>query len=173
MNDNVYQKWAPTPVPRARELQARVMALPLFRRMAPKVFPRLHRWSYRLSKGRVTFAGRTAPVILVLVTGARTGTKRPVPLAAVPQGAGKWLVVGSNFGRPGHPAWTTNILAHPQVEITAGTTTYSAMARLLEGDERAKTWPELIWWFPIWAKYTDVTDRPFRVFCLEPVAGTS
>ena len=131
----------------------------------------VHRLSHQMFKGRFMLASPTAPVIVVAMKGSRTGVTRTVPLAAVPRKDGAWLVVGSNFGRGTHPAWTSNLIANPQVEVSAGTLTTPMRARLVEGPERDGLWPELIWWFPVWQNYTEVTDRQFRVFALEPEIG--
>lgn len=147
------------------------MSSPIFRRLSPRFFPMAHRLSHGVFKGRFMLASPSAPVIVVEVKGARTGLTRTVPLAAVPRKDGAWLVVGSNFGRRTHPAWTSNLIANPQVEVFVGALRLSMRARLVSGAERERLWPELIWWFPVWQNYTHVTDREFRVFALEPEVG--
>ena len=85
-------------------------------------------------------------------------------MATVPVDGDRFLVVGSNFARESHPAWTHNLLANPKATIVFRGTTIDVTARLLVGDERAARWPELLEWYPGWADYTQVTDREFRIF---------
>jgi len=102
-------------------------------------------------------------------TGARSGQPRDTPLAAVPVEDGKLLVVGSNFASDTHPAWTANLIAHPDITVTFRGRTFPVSSRLLSGDERSQRWDTLLEWFPNWSDYTEVTDREFRVFELQPV----
>jgi len=77
------------------------------------------------------------------------------------------LVVASNFGRERHPAWSTNLLVNPEVEVAAGGERWSGRARLLDEAEKAARWLDLIAHMPAWDGYTKVTDRDLRVFALE------
>jgi deazaflavin-dependent oxidoreductase (nitroreductase family) len=104
---------------------------------------------------------------MVLETrGAKTGELRRVALVYLPDGDGA-LVVASNFGREHHPAWSTNLLAHPDFQVAAGGERWQGRARLLDAEEKAERWPELIAHMPAWDGYTKVTDRDLRVFALE------
>ncbi len=141
-----------------------------FRRLAPAVLPQTHRFLHRLSGGR-WIVGSTAsqPMCMLHTIGARSGEPRDAPLGAVPIEDGKLLVVGSNFASDKHPAWTTNLIAHPEVTVTFKGRTFPVSARLLSGQERKDRWDLLLEWFPNWSDYTAVTDREFRVFELQPV----
>ena len=77
-------------------------------------------------------------------------------------------MVGSNFAREHHPAWTANLLAHPEAEVLFRGRRIPVRARLLGGDERASRWPTALAWYPQWATYDEVTDRELRLFELEP-----
>lgn len=107
-------------------------------------------------------------MLLLETTGARSGERRTTPLAAIPRGGGAFVVVGSNFARPQHPAWTGNLIAHPDAKVTFQGRRVEVTARLLTDAEREDVWPELLQWYPGWERYTEVTDRPFRVFELVP-----
>lgn len=141
-----------------------------FRWAAPKVLPQTHRILLRLSGGR-WIVGSTAsqPMCMLHTIGARSGEPRDAPLAAVPIEDDKLLVVGSNFASDKHPAWTANLIAHPDVTVTFKGRTFPVTSRLLSGQERDERWAMLLDWFPNWREYTSVTDREFRVFELEPV----
>jgi deazaflavin-dependent oxidoreductase (nitroreductase family) len=112
-------------------------------------------------------------MLMLRTTGARTGLARETPLAAIPRPSGSFLVMGSNFAREQHPAWTANLLATPHAVVVHRGRTIPVVARLLEADERAAVWPELLEWYPAWKDYTEVTDREFRVFELLPTATPS
>ena len=140
----------------------------VFRRvLGPKVFAKADRWVLYRTKGRLTAAGPPLfPTMVLTTTGARSGEARRVALVYLPDGDGA-LVVASNFGREAHPAWSANLLAHPEVEVAAGGERWSGRARLLDRDEKAARWPDLIAHMPAWDGYTKVTDRDLRVFALD------
>lgn len=134
-----------------------------FRAVAPRVLPKAHRAVNRLSGGRL-FDTPANPMCMLVTTGARSGQPRETPLAAVPVEEGRLLVVGSNFAAETHPAWTANLLAHPDATVTFRGETYQVRARLLADDERSARWQELLVWYPNWRGYSAITDREFRVF---------
>jgi deazaflavin-dependent oxidoreductase (nitroreductase family) len=107
-------------------------------------------------------------MLILHTVGAKTGQARETPLAAVPVDDDRIYVVGSNFARESHPAWTANLMAAPEAEITFRGRRRPVVARLLSDDERAEVWPQLLKVFPAWDRYGDVTSRPFRVFDLSP-----
>jgi len=56
---------------------------------------------------------------VVITTGARTGWLRVSVLLYVRRGQ-DFAVIGTNFGQPQHPAWTANLLSHPEAAIEVG-----------------------------------------------------
>lgn len=153
------------------KVPGRVLASRPFRWAAPKVLPRVHRVLHRLSGGRWMFDSQAQPMCMLHTIGARSGQPRETPLAAVPVEDDKLLVVGSNFASDRHPAWTANLLAHPDATVTFRGRTFPVSSRLLDGDERRGRWDLLLEWYPNWDDYTEVTDREFRVFELTPVTA--
>lgn len=109
-------------------------------------------------------------MLMLTTTGARTGRRRETPLAAVPLAAGAVLVVGSNFARRNHPAWTANLLTNPHAEIRFRGELTPVRARLLSGDERVRHWKTALEWFPAWADYDAITEGELRIFELKPAA---
>jgi deazaflavin-dependent oxidoreductase (nitroreductase family) len=146
-----------------------VLASRPFRWLAPRVLPRTHKLLHHLSGGRWMFDSDAQPMCMLTTTGAKTGQPRETPLAAVPVEDGKLLVVGSNFASDKHPAWTANLLAHPEASVRFKGRSFRVRARLLPDDEREERWDLLVGWFPNWRDYTEVTDRKFRVFELTPI----
>jgi deazaflavin-dependent oxidoreductase (nitroreductase family) len=144
-----------------------------FPRVAPHVFPPLDRWVNRVSGGRRFVSELFVPTILLTTTGARSGLPRPSPLACVPLGGDEYLVVGSNYGGERHPAWTGNLLAHPEATVTADGRVVSVRADLLAGDERADAWRRMTAVYPPWEAYATMAGRELRVFHLRPTGRPS
>ncbi|MEU3084980.1 nitroreductase family deazaflavin-dependent oxidoreductase [Streptomyces massasporeus] len=138
-----------------------------FARVAPHVVPALDRAVHRLTRGKVLLSAQLLPGVVLTSTGARSGLPRRTPLACMPEGDGRsWILVGSNFGRPGHPAWSHNLLAHPDVVISWKGRDVPVTARLLAGEERAAAWQALLRFWPPYAAYQARVEREIRVFRL-------
>ncbi|WP_206308417.1 nitroreductase family deazaflavin-dependent oxidoreductase [Streptomyces sp. A1277] len=153
-------------------LVQKVSSTRAFARIAPHVVPAVDRAVHRLTRGRVLLSARMLPGVVLTVPGARSGQPRTTPLACMPQpGDGDregWVLVGSNFGRPGHPAWTANLLAHPEeAVINWNGRDIPVRARLLAGEERAVVWKAALAFWPPYAAYQARIDREIRLFRLE------
>ena len=112
-------------------------------------------------------SSRIVPSIVLVSTGARSGQRRETPLATVPDG--DWFyVVGSNFARAPHPAWSYNLLAHPEATVVFRGRRIPVTARLLDAEEKAEIWPRLTAVWPTYDTYEDRTARDLRVFELRP-----
>ena len=159
---------APVPA-RGFRVPGRVLVSRPFRAIGPRVIPPFHRAISRLTGGRTLLDSAAQPMLMLHTRGARTGQPRQTPLAAVPLEGGRFLVVGSNFAREHHPAWTANLIANPDAEIVYRGERTPVRARLLEGAERERRWKTAVGWFPGWTDYVTVTDRQFRLFELEPL----
>jgi deazaflavin-dependent oxidoreductase (nitroreductase family) len=79
-----------------------------------------------------------------------------------------WVVVGSNWGQQHHPAWTANLLAHPDATVTLDGTDHPVRGRLLEGAERSRVWPRILLAWPAYKTYEERSGRELRIFRLEP-----
>lgn len=156
-------------------LVQKVSSTRTFARTAPHVVPSLDRAVHRLTRGKVLLSAQLLPGVILTATGARSGLPRRTPLACMPErepgpesGTGgrpaSWLLVGSNFGRTGHPAWTANLLAHPEAEINWKGEEIPVTAHLLEGEERADVWKALAAFWPPYATYQARVEREIRVF---------
>ncbi|OMI39482.1 nitroreductase family deazaflavin-dependent oxidoreductase [Streptomyces sparsogenes] len=140
-----------------------------FAKVAPHVVPALDRAVHRLTRGKVLLSARMLPGVILTTTGAKSGLPRRTPLACMPEGDGTWLLIGSNFGRPGHPAWTANLLAHPDAEISWKGRDIAVRARLLEGEEREEAWAAALRFWPPYAAYQARVERRIRLFRLTRV----
>lgn len=121
------------------------------RRVAPKLDPPL----LKLSGGRISSV-YPVPVMLLTTTGAKTGLAREHPLLYVADDAGL-LLIASNYGRPGHPAWYRNLIKNPRVEVLAGkhSGTYTAV-EIVDPAERSDAWDKAL---DMYAGYSDYEVR--------------
>lgn len=107
------------------------------------------------------------PVVLLTMTGARSGALRKVPLMRV-EHDGVYAAVASLGGAPSHPQWFFNLRAQPDILLQDGIDTWPVRARELEGTERDEWWQRCVAAFPPYADYQRKTDRVIPVFVLEP-----
>lgn len=146
----------------------RIAGSETFLRIAPKFVPKLDRAVYRLTKGRRIMSQGLVPTLVLFTTGARSGLQRETPLACLP-GDGGWYVVGSNYGQATHPAWTANLLAHPDAAVAFEGQRLDVTARLLDAGEKRAVWPRLTAAWPNYDRYVERSGgRDLRVFFLEP-----
>jgi len=138
-----------------------------FMKVGPKVVPHVDRFLHKVSGGKFISSGGLLPSMVLTTTGAKTGQKRTTPLATKPEGTG-WYVVGSNFGRDTHPAWTANLMKNPDAEVSFQGKTTPVRAHLLTPEEKAETWPHLVKFWPNYDVYTERSGRDLRVFRLDP-----
>jgi deazaflavin-dependent oxidoreductase (nitroreductase family) len=146
-------------------LVQKVSSTRTFARIAPHVIPAMDRAVHRLTRGKVLLSAQLLPGVILTVTGARSGVPRRTPLACMPEDGGRsWILIGSNFGRTGHPAWTHNLLAHPDAEISWKGEEIPVAAQLLEGEERAAAWKTALAFWPPYATYQARVEREIRLF---------
>jgi deazaflavin-dependent oxidoreductase (nitroreductase family) len=141
-------------------------------RFAQRVFTPLiapvQMWLYRVTGGRVQFSAMLVPSLVLVTRGAKSGLRRETPLMCWPRPDGSYLVCGSNWGRPQHPAWTANLLARPDAEIVVSRRHIPVHALLLAGTERDTAWPVLEAQWPGYRQYEARAARELRIFRLVP-----
>ncbi|MFF1558874.1 nitroreductase family deazaflavin-dependent oxidoreductase [Streptomyces sp. NPDC058279] len=149
-------------------LMQKVSSTLLFAKIAPHVIPAMDKAVHKLTRGKVILSAQMLPGLILTAKGAKTGEPRVTPLACMPleDGAG-WLLIGSNFGRPGHPAWTANLLKHPDARVSWHGREIAVRARLLQGDERAAAWRQALAFWPPYATYQARVEREIRLFRLD------
>lgn len=104
-------------------------------------------------------------VIVVTMTGFKTGAVRKVPLMRV-EHDGEYAVIGSIGGAPKNPKWVANLRANPNVKIQDGPLVFDNMVvrELPEGPEREAWWERAVAAYPPYAEYQERTDRRIPVF---------
>ncbi|MGV9239253.1 nitroreductase/quinone reductase family protein [Streptomyces nigra] len=128
---------------------------------------------FRANKGRVGGPFEGGRLLLLTTTGARTGRPHTTPVAYLPDGGERVLVIASAAGSPKHPAWFHNLVAHPEVTVEAGAFTYPARAVVLEGEERDRAFARAVEAEPGWAAYQERTERVIPVVALYEIAQGS
>lgn len=147
-------------------LMQKVSSTRTFARIAPHVIPAMDKTVHRLTRGKVLLSARMLPGVILTARGAKSGQPRVTPLACMPEPDGGWLLIGSNFGRPGHPAWTANLLAHPDAEVNWRGEDIPVRAVLLAGEARAAAWKSALVFWPPYATYQQRVEREIRLFRL-------
>jgi deazaflavin-dependent oxidoreductase (nitroreductase family) len=126
------------------------------------------RWLHRVTGGRVSFMRIFGvPGLLLTTTGAKSGLPRQVPLLYAPHEGG-FIVTASNWGRPHHPAWSGNLLAHPRATVQIGRRVVEVTAQLAEGELRDQLWVVVTRVWPAYDTYEARSGRDIRVFRLAP-----
>jgi deazaflavin-dependent oxidoreductase (nitroreductase family) len=94
---------------------------------------------YRATRGRTTLAAVLSglPVLMLTTTGAKSGRRIASPILGIPDGGGI-VIVGSNFGRPHHPAWIHNLSADPRARMELDGRGQDVVAEEVEGEERER-----------------------------------
>jgi deazaflavin-dependent oxidoreductase (nitroreductase family) len=140
-----------------------------FSKVAPRIVPPADRLLHKLTGGRVILSRALLPSLVLTTTGRTSGLPREAPLACLPEPDGSFLVVGSNFGREAHPAWTSNLLHEPAATVSYKGRDVAVRAHPLSAEEKAEAWPRLVAMWPTYDRYVERSGRDLRVFRLTPV----
>ncbi|MCP3822588.1 nitroreductase family deazaflavin-dependent oxidoreductase [Streptomyces sp. A3M-1-3] len=154
-------------MPRGMRLIQKVSSTRTFAKVAPHFIPAMDRAVHRLTRGKVILSAQMLPGVILTARGAKSGQPRTTPLACMPEEeSGSWILIGSNFGRPGHPAWTANLLKNPDAEVSWKGRRIPVRASLLTGEERAAAWEAVLRFWPPYATYQARVEREIRLFRL-------
>jgi deazaflavin-dependent oxidoreductase (nitroreductase family) len=104
-------------------------------------------------------------LLLLTTTGARSGQSHIAPLGYTLDGE-RYVVVGSNSGRPQNPEWLRNIEADPMVTVEVGDTTFQALATVTSGAQRRGLLDAHIAAIPIFGRYEEMAGRALPVVTL-------
>ncbi|MET0297256.1 MAG: nitroreductase family deazaflavin-dependent oxidoreductase [Microbacterium sp.] len=142
-----------------------------FRWAGPWLMPWAERVFAVLTGGRVPLSGLLVPSLVLHTTGARSGEPRDAALMYTPDGHGRAIVAGTNFAGGHHPAWTANLLAHPDAAITVRGRRMAVRATLIPDDERDAAWARIEHQWPGYRDYERTSGRTVKLFRLQPVRG--
>lgn len=138
-----------------------------------RMLDRLDQLTFRVTKGKHLFSSMLSalPVAMVTTTGARSGQSRTVPLLAMRTDDGL-AVIGSNYGRPKHPAWRHNLRANPEGAVDVDGRRWAFRAVEVEDERRERIWSEALRTYPGFSAYAGrCAPRRIAVFVLEPQGG--
>jgi len=135
--------------------------------------PPLERFMARLTRGRVQLSGLLLPSLVLHTRGAKSGLERDTVVMYCPEADGRMLVTGSNFARGRHPAWSWNLLAHPDIEVSVRGRRFPVHATLIADDEREAVWTALEENWPHYRDYERASGRVLRIFRLVPAQAPS
>jgi deazaflavin-dependent oxidoreductase (nitroreductase family) len=124
---------------------------------------------YKLTGGKVMTVSMSKQTGLTLITvGAKSGEQRLNQVQYVADGP-SMLVVGSNWGKPHHPAWTANLLKNPDIQVNVRGSVSDVRGTLLEGAEREAAWQKMVAAYPPFVDYLAKSGgRELRIFRLTP-----
>ena len=134
-----------------------------------KLMTRINVVVYKASNGRLMNSLAGMPIIMVGMTGAKSGQPRTIPLMYVPDGD-NFLLVASQCGAPKNPVWYNNLVKYPEVDITFQGKTIAMRATVLSEEEKAAVWPICVEYYPPYADYQKLTTRSIPVFRCTPIA---
>lgn len=137
------------------------------------VFSKLDPVFFRLSGGRFTSTGPVlVPYLIVNTIGRKSGQQRSTQLVYTDVD-GVAHVVASNFGQQSHPAWSYNLMAHPNVTIELGDEPIPVVAVPLSDEEKEAVWDTLVANVPNYAIYKSRTERNIKVYRFERAADNA
>lgn len=132
-----------------------------------------HTAVYRVTRGRIGHRFPGLPSMLLLDhVGAKTGTKRTIPLLYVSDGDDV-AIVASKGGHPKHPAWFHNLRANPETTIQIGSQRRAVRARVAAGEERRRLWAKAVEAYGSYREYQERTERKIPIVVLEPRTAVS
>jgi deazaflavin-dependent oxidoreductase (nitroreductase family) len=126
-----------------------------------------HVQRYQETDGEVGYLWNGAPILLLTVTGRRSGRPHTTPLIFGTDGDDH-LVVASMGGAPMHPQWYRNLDATPRAEIQVKERHIPVVARTASADEKPRLWQVMRGIWPNYDAYQARTDRDIPVVVLSP-----
>ena len=128
----------------------------------------LHKAVLAASGGRLMETFNSMPVVELHTIGRTSGRRRSVMLTSPVYQPDRVVLVASKGGDNRHPEWYRNLIANPDVELTAKGTTRPMSARTATDEERAELWPRIVKSYSGYGDYQRRTDRPIPVVIVEP-----
>ncbi|MCZ2261883.1 nitroreductase family deazaflavin-dependent oxidoreductase [Isoptericola sp. QY 916] len=151
-----------------RSVVAPITRTRAFRAVAPAALPPVERALARLTRGRFQLSAVLVPSLVLHTVGARSGESRDTYLMYTPVGRGRLVVAGTSFARDRHPAWTYNLLAHPDAAVSVRGRRFDVRATpVTDGGDRDALWARIEAQWPGYRAYERESGRVVRLFVLE------
>ncbi len=120
---------------------------------------------FRANQGKVGGAMEGMPILLLTMTGAKTGRSLIRPLCYSRDGD-RLVVIASYGGAPRNPPWYHNLVANPVVTVEVGTEKFNARATQTSGAERQRLFDAQARLMPFFNDYQNKTKRQIPVLTL-------
>lgn len=128
---------------------------------------KLHVAVYRLSCGLLGRRLVKNDMLLLTTRGAKSGRKHTRPLLYLRNGD-TLVVIASWGGRPYHPDWYANLIAHPEATVQVRARRWRVRARTATPEEHYLWWPRVLDAYHGYRVYQSHTDRVIPIVFLEP-----
>jgi len=120
---------------------------------------------FRTNQGKVGGAMDGMPILLLTMTGAKTGRTLVRPLCYSRDGD-RLVVIASYGGAPRNPPWYHNLIANPVVTVEVGSDKFKARANQTSGAERQRLFDAQARLMPFFNDYQNKTKRQIPVLTL-------
>ncbi len=125
---------------------------------------------FRANQGKVGGPLEAMPVLLLTMTGAKTGRTLVRPVCYSRDGD-RLVIIASYGGAPQNPPWYHNLVANPEVTVEVGTEKFAAKAMQVHGPERDRLFAATAKLMPLFADYQKKTPREIPVLTLTRIDG--
>jgi deazaflavin-dependent oxidoreductase (nitroreductase family) len=123
---------------------------------------------FRANQGKVGGQLANMPVLLLTMTGAKSGRTITKPLVYTTDGD-RIVVIASFAGAPNNPAWYNNLIANPVATVELGSERFRVRAAVTAGEERQRLFTRQAAQMPIFADYQKKTTRQVPVLVLKRI----
>lgn len=133
-----------------------------------RIMNALNRLGQRVTGGRFGWEFSGMPVLELTTMGRKSGQKRSTLLTSPLRIGDSYVVIASRGGDDIHPAWFLNLRDDPRVEVSIqGGATETRLARIADGEERARLWSTVATDHPNYAGYQRRTEREIPLVLLD------
>ncbi len=123
---------------------------------------------FRANQGKVGGQLANMPVLLLTMTGAKSGRTLTRPLVYTTDGD-RLVVIASFAGAPNNPSWYHNLMANPVATVELGSERFRVRAAVTVGEERQRLFNRQAAQMPIFAEYQQKTTRQIPVLVLKRI----
>jgi deazaflavin-dependent oxidoreductase (nitroreductase family) len=123
---------------------------------------------FRAKQGKVGGQLANMPVLLLTMTGAKSGRAITKPLVYTTDGD-RLVVIASFAGAPNNPPWYHNLIANPVATVELGSERFRVRAAVTAGEERQRLFNRQAAQMPIFAEYQQKTTRQIPVLVLKRI----
>jgi deazaflavin-dependent oxidoreductase (nitroreductase family) len=124
---------------------------------------------FRENKGKVGGVFEGMPVLLMTMTGAKSGRTLIRPVCYTRDGD-SIVIIASYGGNPHNPPWYHNLVAHPVITVEVGAEKFRAKATVATGQERQRLFEQMAKQMSFFGDYQKKTARQIPVLTLNRVS---